>query len=291
MQQPIREPMPDAVHAAPSASPLRQRLVRGLIIGAVAALALAIVGALHTDAVGFPLRLAYWLAVVLPGSILGLVVQSAVSAWGGIAGRRWLEMLVVAVMIAVPHTFVVIVASMLMFGIGALTPATVIAFGGIVLMFSLILTTINYLSGAVASPVLPVAILPVAALSSTFPVSTAPEAAFVPLVRDTIPSGLAERLPPRLGTGRLIALEAEDHYLRVHTDLGHDIILMRMSDAIALLDALPGARVHRSWWVARHAVEGSSSIGGRTTLCLATGIAAPVSRAMRPSLAAQGWFL
>ena len=284
MQQPIREPMPHAVHAARIASSLRERLVRGLIIGAIAAVVLTIVGALHTDAVALPLRLAYWLTVILPGSILGLVVQSAVSAWGGVAGRRWLEMLVVAVMIAVPHTFVVIVASMLMFGINALTPMTVIAFGGVVLMFSLILTAINYLSGAVAVPFhgdsAPVAVAPVDAAA----------AAVVPLAT-MMPPGLIERLLPRLGTGRLLALEAEDHYLRVHTDLGHDIILMRMTDAIALLDSLPGARVHRSWWVARDAVEGSSSIGGRTTLCLATGIAVPVSRAMRPAIAAQGWFL
>ncbi len=284
MQQPIREPMPHAVHAARSASSLSQRLVRGLIIGAIAAVVLTIVGALHTDAVALPLRLAYWLAVILPGSILGLVVQSAVSAWGGVAGRRWLEMLVVAGMIAVPHTFVVIVASMLMFGINVLTPMTVIAFGGVVLMFSLILTVINYLSGAVAVPfhndIAPVAVAP----------ADAAAAAVVPLAT-TMPPGLVERLPPRLGAGRLLALEAEDHYLRVHTDLGHDIILMRMTDAIALLDSLPGARVHRSWWVARDAVEGSSSIGGRTTLCLATGITAPVSRAMRPLIAAQGWFV
>ncbi len=283
MLQQIREPMPRAVHAARVASTLRERLVRGLIIGTVAALVLAIVGALHTDAVGLPLRLAYWLVVVLPGSILGLVVQSAVAAWGGFAGRRWLEVVVVAVMITVPHTFVVIVASMLMFGIGSVTAMTVVAFGGVVLMFSLILTAINYLSGSVASPVAVAdALEPVVAAS--------PVAVVVPAV-GTMPPGLAERLPPRLGTGRLIALEAEDHYLRVHTDLGNDIILMRMIDAVAVLDALPGARVHRSWWVARHAVEGSSSIAGRTTLILATGIAAPVSRAIRPTLAAQGWFV
>jgi len=106
-----------------------------------------------------------------------------------------------------------------------------------------------------------------------------------------LPTGLADRLPPRLGTGRLIALEAEDHYLRIHSDLGRDIISMRMVDAVTLLDTTPGARVHRSWWVARKAVEGSSSIDGRAMLRLATGLAVPVSRLTRPALAAQGWFL
>lgn len=63
-----------------------------------------------------------------------------------------------------------------------------------------------------------------------------------------------------------------------------------MVDAIAELDGLPGARTHRSWWVARDAVAKAESSGGRTTLTLAGGLAVPVSRSARPELAAQGWF-
>ena len=66
---------------------------------------------------------------------------------------------------------------------------------------------------------------------------------------------LTDKLPHRLRRASLIAMVAEDHYLRVHTDKGEALILMRLSDAITAADALDGARTHRSWWVAREAVE------------------------------------
>jgi DNA-binding LytR/AlgR family response regulator len=106
----------------------------------------------------------------------------------------------------------------------------------------------------------------------------------------TIPSGFADRLPPRLRAGRLQAIAAEDHYLRVHTDLGSDLVLMRIGDAATLLESLPGARVHRSWWVARDAVTGSRSTNGNIMLELACGLDVPVSRAAKRDLAADGWF-
>ena len=289
MQDGIREVAPAAFHAARIATPLRDRVVRGLVTGTVAAVVLAIIGALNTDEAVFPVRLAYWLAVVLPGSMLGIFIHTAIATWGGLADRRWLEISVVAIIIAIPHTFIVIVASMLMFGIGTLSIATVLGFGAIVLMFSFILTTINYISSPPQMPMQTAA--PVAGPASGLAAQVAAGASPLMVGNAVLPTGLADRLPPRFGSGRLIALEAEDHYLRIHTDLGSDIILMRMVDAVALLDTVPGARVHRSWWVARSAVEGSSSIDGRTTLRLATGLAVPVSRSMRPALAAQGWFL
>jgi len=297
MQDGIREALPAAFHAAPIATPLRDRVVRGLVIGTVAAVVLAIAGAFNTDEAAIPMRLAYWLAVILPGSILGIFIHTAIAAWGGLADRRWLEIAVVAIVVAIPHNFIVIVASMLMFGIGVLSIDTMVGFGAVVLMFSLILTTINYLSSAPAlsnptqMPVARPTAMPVAQAAANPLPPTAAKPLPPTIASAALPAGLAERLPPRLGAGRLIALEAEDHYLRIHTDLGSDIILMRMVDAVALLDSLPGARVHRSWWVSRGAVEGSSSIDGRTILRLATGLAVPVSRSTRPALAAGGWFL
>ena len=297
MQDGIREAAPAAFHAARTTSQLRGRVIRGLVIGTIAAAVLAIIGALGTDEAPLMLRLGYWLAVVLPGSVLGIFIHTGIAAWGGLADRRWLEMTLVAIIVAIPHTFIVIVASMLMFGIGVLSIGTVFGFGAVVLMFSVILTAINYMSSA---PDMPAPASIPASIPATVP-ATEPALAPAPSVDGqpaplkiasaALPTGLAERLPPRLGGGRLIALEAEDHYLRIHTDLGSDIILMRMVDAVALLSTVPGARVHRSWWVARGAVEGSSSIDGRSTLRLATGLAVPVSRSMRPGLAAQGWFL
>lgn len=98
-----------------------------------------------------------------------------------------------------------------------------------------------------------------------------------------------DRLPPRLGT-ELIALEMEDHYVRAHTPLGSELILMRMRDAVAELDGMAGAQVHRSWWVARAAVTGVTRDGRNVRLRLTGDLEAPVSRANAPVLEAAGWW-
>ena len=98
------------------------------------------------------------------------------------------------------------------------------------------------------------------------------------------------RLPARLAGAELYAIEAEDHYLRFHTDSGSALLLMRLGDAIAELRQLDGARTHRSWWVAREAVIGVSRGGGRAVLKLKGGLQAPVSRTYARALRSAGWF-
>jgi len=48
----------------------------------------------------------------------------------------------------------------------------------------------------------------------------------------TRPVSFLRRVPPSLGSN-LLALEMEDHYLRIHTDRGSDLILCRFADALA----------------------------------------------------------
>lgn len=102
--------------------------------------------------------------------------------------------------------------------------------------------------------------------------------------------GLAEKLPPRLRSSPVLALQAEDHYLRVHTEAGDALILMRLGDAIAAVEGLDGARTHRSWWVARRAVRDVARAGGRATLTLTNDVEAPVSRTYSPKLREAGWY-
>ena len=96
------------------------------------------------------------------------------------------------------------------------------------------------------------------------------------------------RFPAGL-TGRLLCLEMEDHYLRIHTDKGSDIILMRMSDAEEELSDVEGLRVHRSWWVAREAVTGVKRDGTRLLLQLENGLEIPVGKTYRGALRDAGW--
>jgi len=60
---------------------------------------------------------------------------------------------------------------------------------------------------------------------------------------------LMNKLPARLRSGELIALKAEDHYLRVYTTKGDDLIHMSLSDALTSLEGFPGIQTHRSWWL------------------------------------------
>lgn len=103
------------------------------------------------------------------------------------------------------------------------------------------------------------------------------------------PSVLSERLKTGLRNAPILALEAEDHYVRVHTDRGSELILLRLADAIAEMGDVEGARTHRSWWVARTAVKESRRADGRATLTLSNGAEAPVSRNALGELIEKGW--
>jgi len=104
------------------------------------------------------------------------------------------------------------------------------------------------------------------------------------------PSRFLDRLPPKLKGARLIAVQSEDHYLRLHTDRGSDLILMRLADALAELEGLEGAQTHRSWWVARDAVRDVARGDGRAVLTLDGGLTVPVSRRHARALRAAGWY-
>lgn len=99
-----------------------------------------------------------------------------------------------------------------------------------------------------------------------------------------------DRLPPKLKGAVIYAVSSEDHYLRAHTSKGADLVLMRLSDAIVELEGLEGAQTHRSWWVARDAVENVRRDGDKIVLVLKGGAEAPVSRPNVRPLREAGWF-
>lgn len=93
----------------------------------------------------------------------------------------------------------------------------------------------------------------------------------------SFPRALLSRLPGRLGD-EIVALQAEDHYLRVHTTVGSDLVLMRLSDAIAAIEPGLGLQVHRSWWVADDAICEIIRSEQRAQLKLSNGLLVPVGR-------------
>ncbi|MES0812412.1 LytTR family DNA-binding domain-containing protein [Roseibium sp. SCPC15] len=88
---------------------------------------------------------------------------------------------------------------------------------------------------------------------------------------------LLERLP-LARRGRILRLMAQDHYVEVITDKGRTLIPMRFKDAIVEAGPEPGLQVHRSHWVALHAVTGRCRSEKKSGLRISDGSFVPVGR-------------
>ncbi len=102
--------------------------------------------------------------------------------------------------------------------------------------------------------------------------------------------GLGGLIPLQLTGAELIALEAQDHYVRVHTSRGSALVLMPFQSALGNVSVLNGRRTHRSWWVARSGLRGVDRGDGRAVLTLAGGLKVPVSRRYARGLRGAGWY-
>lgn len=100
---------------------------------------------------------------------------------------------------------------------------------------------------------------------------------------------LYERLSPKLRNADIYAITSEDHYVRVYTSAGDEMIFMRLSDAVKETAPLRGLASHRSWWVAEAGVESAQRKNSKTVLVLKNGITALVSRNGMKALKEAGW--
>jgi hypothetical protein len=89
--------------------------------------------------------------------------------------------------------------------------------------------------------------------------------------------------------GDVMALEMEDHYVRVYRPGGSELVLMPLTRAMIAVAAIDGLRTHRSWWVARDAVERIEGTPRSMRIHLRNGVCAPVSRHAISTLRAAGW--
>jgi len=90
----------------------------------------------------------------------------------------------------------------------------------------------------------------------------------------TIP--LLTRLTADQRAGAIISISMQDHYAEVTTTTGTSLVLMRLTDAIDLLEGYPGCRIHRSHWVARDFVLSLEKVGRRMMVRLTDGRELPV---------------
>lgn len=269
----------------------RHALARRIIIDLAAMTAigvfLAVIGPFGSIAAPLPERLVTWIGFAWLGYACYRPMQS-VATWGErtLALPRW-GMLTAAVLVGtVPMSIAVVAINSVPLGNvrwPGLEPAMATYFSVLVIGGAVTLL-FNLVQGAPRAAALGAA--PVASAPHV-PAST-PEPAPVSSASPT-PNLLLDQLPAELGSA-IIALEMEDHYLRVHTLLGSALVLMRLRDGIALLGDLEGMQVHRSWWVARGAVEDVLRDGRNIRLKLARGLEAPVARAKVAELRDARWF-
>lgn len=268
---------------------LARRIIIDLAAMTLIGVFLAIIGPFGSIAAPLPERLVTWTGFAWLGYACYRPMQS-IAIWGErvLALPRW-GVLAAAVLVGtVPMTFAVLAVNGLpsgelrwpSFEVLAGTYFSVLVIGGAVtVLFNLVQGRgANAGAGAqVASP---------AAASEPEPISPQPPALAPSPALAANP--LLDQLPAEIGSD-IIALEMEDHYVRVHTALGSALVLMRMRDAVALLGDLEGMQVHRSWWVARGAVEDVLREGRNVRLSLARGIEAPVARANITALRDARW--
>lgn len=257
----------------PASHPLRQIVIDLGVMTAIGFL-LALLGPFGSFELPFAYRLIYWLGLAWAGYACYRPIGGLITRLGPVLDLpKWALWLIGCLVATVPMTLVVWLVSTLPPPLEWPSLEGWLATYGYVLAIGVVVTMVFYLvQGQPAAPAIAPAQQP--------PAPALPE----PVAE----ARLFARLPPRLGTD-LIALEMEDHYLRVHTRLGSDLILLRMRDAVNELDGLDGLQVHRSWWVARAAVEQVERDGRNVVLRLAGGLAAPVSRNQVPVLRAAGW--
>jgi hypothetical protein len=90
-----------------------------------------------------------------------------------------------------------------------------------------------------------------------------------------------QRLPATVGADEVIALQAEQHYIRVHTASRSFMTLYRFSDAVAEMNPAAGRQVHRSYWVRTSAIKSIHRHGRKYSLELGNELQVPISAANR----------
>lgn len=246
---------------------VREWVIELLVMVAVG-VALAALGPFGSFAIGsFGARLAYW----IPATLIGYAIFRPTTLAAVLIARRLdlpeLGGAVVGVLVAAaPAAFAIAY-------FGGYRPGAAPSFDQLFQLYvqvgviGVLVMTIFVLIGR-DSPSVP--------LADATLLAHAPAAPFL----DRLPGAWADRL---------VALEMEDHYVRAHGPATSALILLRMRDAEAELAGIDGLRIHRSWWVARDAVEKVLRDGRGYKLRLTNGLEAPVARDRVAVLKTAGW--
>lgn len=272
---------------------LARRIMIDLAVMIAIGVFLGVLGPFGSAGAPLPVRIASWVGFALVGYVFYRPMDPlATWAHHTFDLPRWALLIGTSLIATVPMSFAVIALGSLPHAptwpgleTALATYFSVLVIGGAVTAFFNLAKPGQNGPGTVPAPITTTASV-AASDRAPPPVSTpVPDAFPVPPAPPLNP--LFDQLPPDVGS-EIIALEMEDHYVRVHTMLGSALVLMRLRDAMALIDA-EGMQVHRSWWVARGAVEDVVRDGRNIRLKLPRGLEAPVARANIATLRDARW--
>jgi hypothetical protein len=235
-------------------------LATGLFLGAI--------GPFGTSSEPILARLSFWLAVTLIGGLSGAAADRALRQR---VRQEWLRAILVAALTTAPVALVVLASMILLLGHehDVLSKFT-LTLSAQVFLISVFVMVLRLLARRPSKPLIETRVL----------------------IAPPVPEAEAEfrsRLPAKLRSAKLLALEAQDHYVRVYTDAGTDLISARFSDAVDSLARVHGYQVHRSWWVSGAAIKSARWERARGEVELDTGLKVPVSRSGAPALRHAGW--
>ncbi len=235
--------------------------LRLLAIAFASGLILSTAGAFDTEAAAFGPRLAYWIAIAGVSIAALELLHQRLTRHVPQAPPLLLRLIGWAVL-ALPLNMLAVLSCKLLFGGWP-------SLGGFLLLLpgtASILAALQFVLTSFAR--------------------AAPVAAPAPSVLSPEPAGgdeLRLRLPLPLRSARIVALEAQDHYVRAYTSAGQALVRGRLRDLIEMMEE-EGIQPHRSWWVARSAIASMRRENGRTMIVLDGGQQVPVSRSARSAL-------
>ena len=98
-----------------------------------------------------------------------------------------------------------------------------------------------------------------------------------PETTEGLDPGFLKRLDQPVDLGQVLAVKAEQHYIKVYTQDRQHMVLYRFSDAMNELPEDLGLQVHRSWWIRTSALTRLRQGGRKMFAELMTGDSIPIS--------------
>lgn len=263
--------MPFAL-AGPGSPPPRPDRRAGLRLEATVLLAIGLflgaIGPFGTASEPVLARHGFWLLLIAVGGTLSIVVETGLRRW---IANPWVRAIATASVVTPPITVLVFAAMIILLGHDhPLFSAVMAALIGQVFVISLFVLVLRLLARRPSRPV-------VETRTVIAPPLPDAEARF------------RTRLSARVRAARLLAVEAHDHYVLVHTDAGTELVTARFADVVEELAGAHGFRVHRSWWASGSAIKSARWKRASGTLELDNGMRIPISRSGAPLLRAAGW--